>query len=90
MAGKKKRVRKHVIADLSVNHVEYHILKNGYTIDTTQSDYGYDGIIFTFDSKGEIENGNIFVQLKATDFISRHKRQNGIAFSVSKKDINPG
>jgi Domain of unknown function (DUF4365) len=88
MAEKKRRVRKHVIADLSVNHVEYHLLKAGYTMGVTKADYGYDGIVFTFDGNGEIENGNIFIQLKATDSISRHQRQNGLTFSVSKKDIN--
>jgi hypothetical protein len=88
MADKKQRVRKHVIADLSVNHVEYHLLKAGHTMDVTKSDYGYDGIVFTFDSNGEIENGTIFVQLKATDSISRHKKKNGLSFSISKKDIN--
>jgi hypothetical protein len=87
MADRKTRVREHVIADLSVNHVEYHLLKSGYTIDVTKSDYGYDGIVFTFDSNGEIENGNIFVQLKATDSIGRHRKKNGLSFSVSKKDI---
>ncbi|MEW5949809.1 MAG: DUF4365 domain-containing protein [Thermodesulfobacteriota bacterium] len=87
MADKKRRVRKHVIADLSVNHVEYHVLKAGYTMDTTKADYGYDGVVLTFDSHGEIENGNIFVQLKATDLISRHKKKDGLSFSVSKKDI---
>jgi hypothetical protein len=88
MTDKKKRIRKHVIADLSVNHVEYHVLKAGYTIEVTKSDYGYDGIIFTYNNKGEIENGNIFVQLKATDSISRHKRKDGLSFSVGKRDIN--
>jgi len=88
MADRKKRVRNHVIADLSVNHVEYHLLKAGYTMDVTKSDYGYDGIIFTFDSNGEIENGNIFVQLKATDSIDSHRKKNGLSFSISKKDIH--
>lgn len=76
------------MADLSVNHVEYHVLKAGYTMEVTQADYGYDGVVFTFDPQGEIESGNIFVQLKATDSISRHKKKEGFSFSVSKKDIS--
>jgi|ERR1700677_2965634 len=88
MAAKKRRVREHVIADLSVNHVVYHVLKAGYTIEVTRADYGYDGSIVTFNRKGEIENGNIFIQLKATDSIGRFKNKNGFAFSVSKKDLN--
>jgi hypothetical protein len=88
MADKKRRIRKHVIADLSVNHVEYQVLKAGYTMSTIKADYGYDGFVSTFDSHGEIENGTIFVQLKATDSISRYRRKDGFSFSVSKKDIN--
>ncbi len=76
-----------MIADLSVNHVEYYVLKAGYTMETPEADYGYDGVVTTFDSKGQIENGSIFVQLKATDSISRHRKQNGFSFSISKKDI---
>jgi hypothetical protein len=88
MAKRKKRIRKHVIADLSVNYVEYHFLKAGHTMEITKSDYGYDGAIFTYNSNGEIENGNVFVQLKATDFINRYKKKGGYTFSVSKKDID--
>jgi hypothetical protein len=88
LAERKKRVRKHVIADLSVNHVEYHVLKAGYTMECSMSDYGYDGFIVSFDSIGEIENGTIFVQLKATDNICTHQRGNSLTFSVKKKDLD--
>jgi hypothetical protein len=88
MADRKKRTREHVIADLSVNHVEYHVLKAGHTMETTRKDYGYDGIVSTFDSLGRAESGVIFVQLKATDSISQYRRSHGFSFPVSKKDID--
>lgn len=66
MAGK-RRTRGHVIADLSVNHVERHALLAGYTVDRFVHDYGIDLILITYDPEGEVEPGPIFLQIKATD-----------------------
>ena len=88
MSRRKKRTRAHIIADLSLHHVEYQIAKCGFTIEATRSDYGYDGSIFTYDSRGEIENGNIFFQLKATDHVDRYKKKREFSFRISKKDID--
>ncbi len=88
MAAKKRRVRSHVIADLSVNHVEYHVLKAGFVMETVRADYGYDGSISTFDKQGRIENGPIYVQLKATSIMHRHERKDSVALPVSRKDLN--
>lgn len=87
MVQKKRRTRKHVIADMSLHHVAYHLVKANCTIEPTKADYGYDGTVFTFDRSGQIENGTIFVQLKATDSISRHQRTGGFAFPVNAKDL---
>lgn len=53
----------------------------------TTSDYGYDGSIFTYNQLGEIENGYIFIQLKATDRIDRYQKKGAFSFPISKKDV---
>lgn len=63
---RKRRTRQHIIADLSVNHIERFVLLNGYSTERVNCDYGIDLIIFTYDANGEIENGQIFVQLLVT------------------------
>lgn len=88
VSRRKKRTREHVIADLSLHHVGYQIVKCGFTIDVIRSDYGYDGSIFTYNDQGEIENGTIFIQLKATDHIDRYKKRTGFWFRIAKKDID--
>jgi hypothetical protein len=47
-AERKRRTREHVIADLSVHHVEGLALKCGYTVQRTIADYGYDLRLETF------------------------------------------
>jgi hypothetical protein len=64
---KKRRTRAHVIADLSVNHVERQALLAGFAVQRIVRDYGIDLFIATYDSSGDVENGEIRIQLKATD-----------------------
>jgi hypothetical protein len=64
---RKRRTREHVIAALSINHVERFILQCGYVCEETRHDYGYDLIVFTFDSDGFVEEGLIYLQVKATE-----------------------
>jgi hypothetical protein len=45
---RKRRTREHVIADLSVHHVEGFILEEGHTAQRLDSDYGYDLVLFTY------------------------------------------
>jgi hypothetical protein len=86
-ATKKRRTRAHVIADMSVHHLGYLIVRCGFTFEAVEADYGYDGFIFTYDNQGEIENSNMFVQLKATDRVKLYKDQKRILFRISKKDM---
>jgi hypothetical protein len=37
---RKRRTREHVIADLSVNHVERMVLRCGWTVERVRRDYG--------------------------------------------------
>jgi hypothetical protein len=64
---RKRRTREHVLADLSVNHIEKCALLCGYAVERIAHDYGIDLVIATYNQNGEIENGEIRVQVKATD-----------------------
>ncbi|QTA84968.1 DUF4365 domain-containing protein [Desulfonema magnum] len=85
---KKRRTREHIIADLSANYVERFVLLCGHTIEKFSSDYGYDLIIYTYTADSELENGNIYVQLKATDNIRFVHNGQAISFPLKKKDLN--
>jgi hypothetical protein len=67
LGPRKQRTRQHVIADLSVHHLEGFILEAGFTAQRFGSDYGYDLLMNTFDEQGYVEPGSIFFQLKATE-----------------------
>jgi hypothetical protein len=56
--NEKRRTRAHVIADMSVHHLGYLIVRCGFTFEAVEADYGYNGFIFTYDNQGEIENSN--------------------------------
>ena len=88
MARRKKRTRGHIIADMSENHFEKIALKKGFSVERTAHDYGYDVILFSYDIGGEIENGYISVQLKATDTLQLINGNTTISFKLSKKDID--
>jgi hypothetical protein len=64
---KKRRTRAHVIADLSINHVERQALLAGFAVQRIVRDYGIDLFIATYNPSGYVENGEIRFQLKATD-----------------------
>ena len=54
---RKRRTREHVIADLSVHHVEGFVLRCGWTVERTRHDYGLDLLMRTYSGSGEIESG---------------------------------
>ena len=68
---RKRRTREHVVADLSVNHVERIILHCGHTAERFWHDYGFDLLLYTYDKHGEYENGDVRLQVKATDRLKR-------------------
>jgi hypothetical protein len=45
---RKRRTREHVIADLSINHVERLVLRCGWTAERTRYDYGIDLYMQTY------------------------------------------
>lgn len=71
-----RRTREHVIADLSVNHVERFVLRCGWVPRRMNPDYGIDLYMETYNERGEIENEGVWLQLKAGDRwgVSRRKQ----------------
>jgi hypothetical protein len=50
------RTREHVIADMAVLHVQSLVVRCGFTAQRSESDYGYDLALQTYNDRGEIEN----------------------------------
>ena len=85
---RKRRTRAHVIEALGFNHVERQILLANYTVERVRYDYGYDGYFQTFNDIGEIEYGNIFMQLKSTDTLKLSKHEQSVViFDLSIRDL---
>ncbi len=63
---RKVRTSAHVIADLSYNFLERKVLQRGHWLDAPTNDYGIDATMFHHNAQGEIENGEVRFQLKAT------------------------
>src|SRR4051812_19570800 len=63
----KIRTREHIIGDLAINHAERQGLLCGFSLERILHDYGLDLILFTYNSGGELEDGCIFLQVKATE-----------------------
>src|SRR5438874_10088086 len=84
---RKRRTRQHVVADLSVNHVEKRILQCGWTAQRFSPDYGLDLLMTTFNRHGEIENGDVRLQIKSTDAIKVLPSRRSIAVRVEWRDM---
>jgi hypothetical protein len=84
---RKRRTRDHVIADLSVNHVERHALLCGFVVERVVHDYGIDLELFTFNRVGEIEEGHVLLQLKASDRFEIRAGQATFAFRIERGDL---
>src|SRR5262249_54154284 len=85
---RKRRTREHVIADLSVNHVERFALLCGFSVEQARRDYGIDLFISTYNRWGEIQNGQIRAQLKATDHLRLSAGGQFVTFRVELEDLH--
>ena len=83
----KFRTREHVIADLSVNHVERLVLREGHVVERVTYDYGYDLLFSTFHN-GRCENGQAYIQLKATDHLKEFGDGKTISLTLTRADVN--
>jgi hypothetical protein len=84
---RKRRTREHVIADLSVNYVERQALLCGFVVERVTHDYGIDGVLFTFNPNGEIEEGKVLLQLKASDHRLARPHQATFSFRIERSDL---
>ena len=83
----KRRTREHVIADLSVHHVEGHVLRCGWVIERMVHDYGIDLRVLTFTRRDEVQAGEVVLQLKATDRLRLPADLATISFRVDRSDL---
>jgi Domain of unknown function (DUF4365) len=79
--------REHVIADLSVNHLERQALYCGFSVERIRLDYGIDLIVHTYKSQGEVENGRLLFQLKATNRIHTTADGRAVICRLEKADL---
>lgn len=84
---RKRRTREHVIADLSVHHVEGPILRVGFTLVRVVQDYGLDLQMMTYNADGEAEPDWVAFQLKATDHLRRTADGSVVVFRVEAADL---
>jgi hypothetical protein len=83
----KTRTREHVLADLSINHVERQVLLCGFSVERVQHDYGYDLTMATYNKHGEFEPGGVYIQVKATDRLTTLAGGEGISWPLSRRDL---
>ena len=83
-ASRPKRTREHVIASQSQNYVEKFFIDKGHTVDRP-TDYGTDVLANTFDEHGYAENGDIRLQLKASDNLKLSTDKSYISFAIESK-----
>jgi len=84
---RKRRTREHIIADLSVNHLERHVLKCGFIVERRVYDYGIDLEITTFSRTGEVQESSILVQMKASNRIRISPSQTTFPFRIEQRDL---
>ncbi len=84
---RKRRTREHVIADLSVNHVERLVLRCGWTVERTRHDYGIDLMMRTYADTGEAETAVVYIQLKATDSLPLSADKRKILLRLEWRDL---
>ena len=67
--------------------MERHALLCGYSVERRVHDYGIDLVITTYDQLGNVENGEILVQLKATDHLKLVSRGQMVACRIERADL---
>jgi hypothetical protein len=83
----KRRTREHIIADLSVNHVEQLVLRCGWTVERSRHGYGVDRYLQTYNADGAVEAVWVRFQLKATGSLRRSAECKTIPFRLEWRDL---
>jgi hypothetical protein len=86
-AHRKLRTRAHIIEELSINYFERYALLCGFSLEKVIHDYGYDLLLFTYSANGEIENGSVTIQMKASDNVVLNIKGN-VVFDLDTRDLN--
>jgi hypothetical protein len=73
---------------MSRNYFERHALGCGYSVVRIEPDYGIDLVLATYDDTGEVENGQIFIQLKATDQPKTRTGSGHLAIQLKRTDLD--
>jgi hypothetical protein len=84
---RKLRTREHILADLSINHVERQILLRGFAVNRMHTDYGIDLLMLTNTTEGEIETGQVLFQVKATDSLQLVQHGQAIVCRIEVADL---
>jgi len=84
---RKKRTREHVLADLGANHVEKVALGCGYAVDRVWHDYGLDLALYTFDQRGYLESGVVWIQVKSSDRPRKRGDGSAVLVRLQRRDI---
>ena len=87
-ARRKRRTRQHVIADLSLNHVERFILRRGHTAEPFRRDYGLDLLVLFYDRQGFVVDGQVVVQLKASDRMRYLDGRRTVGVRIDERDLD--
>ena len=69
-----------------MNHVERLALLGNATVERVKSDHSIDLLLFTFTPEGELESGNIYVQVKAREAIHWFPDRRA-AFRLQRSDL---
>jgi len=88
MPIRKRRTREHVIEDLSENYLEQLVLLSGHVLRRPSRDYGVDVTMFHFAENGEIENGEVRFQLKATECLKLVGDGKTISLPIKSSDLH--
>jgi len=84
---RKKRTREHVLADLGANHVEKVALGCGHAVDRVWHDYGLDLALYTFDPRGYLESGVVWIQVKSSDRPSKRRDGSAVLVRLQRRDL---
>lgn len=70
-----------------MNFVERQALACGFSIERVTHDYGIDALLFTYSAEGEIENGHVEIQVKATEHPNYVDGGASLAIRIQAADI---
>ena len=85
---RKTRTFEHVLEDLSENFLERKVLERGHVLQRPRRDYGVDVTMFHYAESGEIENGEIRFQLKASKSLKLIKNGEFISMPIATGDLH--